>query len=481
MSTQTPGPTAAGGDSRMSVNGGSRRLNPLYFAAWRWHFYAGLYVIPFLIMLSVTGIVMVWFSAIAPEYGERLHLAAEGSALSVTQQAEKAAAHAGGEVTRYIAPYGPENPALFRVAVGEGAQIVALNPYSGEVLRSTVEGDTWEELADTIHGTLMMTGEAKVWGDLMIEISASLGLLLVVSGLYLALPRNGKTWRDMLVPDLGAKGRAFWKSLHLVIGTWMSVVLVFFLITGLSWAGIWGGKFVQAWSTFPAEKWDNVPLSDATHASMNHTAVEEVPWALEQTPMPESGSDVGVTGTAAGAAVDLVSLVGLARDLGFDARFQLNLPQGETGVWTISRDSMSNDSPDPTSDRTVHVDRFTGKVLADVGFADYSPAGKAMAVGIPLHMGLMGLWNAVLNIGICLVLILVSVASVVMWLKRRPSGAARLAAPPRPELVPLTKGMVLIALVLSMAFPVLGLTLLVVLAFDLLVLSAVPPLKRALS
>ena len=67
-------------------------------------------------------------------------------------------------------------------------------------------------------------------------------------------------------------------------------MLVFFLVSGLSWANIWGGKFVQAWSTFPAEKWDNVPLSDATHASMNHTPKEEVPWALEQTPMPESGS-----------------------------------------------------------------------------------------------------------------------------------------------------------------------------------------------
>ena len=73
------------------------------------------------------------------------------------------------------------------------------------------------------------------------------------------------------------------------------------------------------------------------------------------------------------------------------------------------------------------------------------------------------------------------VASVVMWLKRRPAGAARLAAPPRPDLVPLSRGMLLIALVMSMAFPVLGLTLLAVLAFDLLVLGAMPPLKRALS
>ena len=29
--------------------------NRLYFAAWRWHFYAGLYVIPFMLMLAVTS------------------------------------------------------------------------------------------------------------------------------------------------------------------------------------------------------------------------------------------------------------------------------------------------------------------------------------------------------------------------------------------------------------------------------------------
>jgi uncharacterized iron-regulated membrane protein len=27
----------------------------LYRAVWRWHFYAGLFVIPFLLMLAVTG------------------------------------------------------------------------------------------------------------------------------------------------------------------------------------------------------------------------------------------------------------------------------------------------------------------------------------------------------------------------------------------------------------------------------------------
>ena len=33
----------------------------LYRAMWRWHFYAGLYVIPFLLMLAVTGFFMMLF------------------------------------------------------------------------------------------------------------------------------------------------------------------------------------------------------------------------------------------------------------------------------------------------------------------------------------------------------------------------------------------------------------------------------------
>ena len=31
------------------------RTRGLYGAVWRWHFYAGLFVVPFLLMLAVTG------------------------------------------------------------------------------------------------------------------------------------------------------------------------------------------------------------------------------------------------------------------------------------------------------------------------------------------------------------------------------------------------------------------------------------------
>lgn len=452
----------------------------LYFAAWRWHFYAGLYVIPFLLMLSLTGALIVWFTAVAPEYGDRIGLTPSGTPLSVTQQIEVAvAAHPGSMADKYVTPIDAAKPALVRLQTPEGARMLAVDPYSGRIAADRPEAGTWNDWLTDIHGTLLIGGDGGA-GDVLIEIAASLGLLLVVTGLYLAWPRNGRGLAEMFVPRLSAKGRALWKSLHLTAGSWVSVVLVFFLISGLAWASIWGGRFVQAWSTFPAEKW-GAPLSDKTHADMNHTAVKEVPWTLELAPLPQSGSQVGVALLPEGTPVTFETIVAGARALGFDARVQVTSPGDDTGVWTLSRDSMSYDSPDPTADRTVHIDQYTGKVLADVRYADYPLAGKAMAVGIALHEGQMGWWNVALNWAFCAANWLICISGLVMWWKRRPAGALRLAAPPAPADVPLARGVVLIALVLSMAFPVLGLTLLAMLALDLIVLSNIPPLKRLLT
>ena len=458
---------------------GASRTNPLYFAVWRWHFYAGLYVVPFLIMLALTGFAMMWFTAIAPEYGDRLAVQAAAQALSLADQEQSAVASVPGAtgISGYTAPYDAMTPALFSVLDADGGvQVVALDPYRGLALRVTPEGGTWHAFAEKIHGT-MMIGKA---GDRLIEIAASLGLLMVVTGVYLWWPRNGVRLRDLLAPRLSARGRVFWKSVHSVTGAWTAVLLVFFFLTGLAWAGVWGEKFVQAWSTFPAAKWDDVPLSDATHASMNHSG-KDVPWALEQTPLPESGSEAGVAGLPEGAAVTLDSVAALARQIGFDGRFRLTPPAQDTGVWTVSQDSMSYDSADPTADRTVHIDRYSGRLLADVRFADYSLPGKAMAVGIALHEGQTGLWNVVMNGFFCLAVLFLCLSGMVMWWRRRPADGLRLAAPPVPVAPPLLRGVVLTALLMSMAFPMLGLTLLAVLALDLVVARLLPGVKAAVS
>ncbi|MBK6736489.1 MAG: PepSY domain-containing protein [Haliea sp.] len=94
--------------------------------------------------------------------------------------------------------------------------------------------------------------------------------------------------RRQAAPAQESSRRGIWRRWHLLTGLYSAVLLCFFLLSGLAWTNIWGGKFVQAWSSFPAEKWGPLSLSGVNHAAMNHGVAKEVPWGLEQTPLPAS-------------------------------------------------------------------------------------------------------------------------------------------------------------------------------------------------
>jgi uncharacterized iron-regulated membrane protein len=423
----------------------------LYRAVWRWHFYAGLFVVPFLLVLAATGLIMVYGNSIETFLGKKYHVAPGGERASITAQAQAALdAIPGGTLKLYVSPPSGERASVFIVNANDKDQVVAVDPHGPAVLGTIVKDETWFYWANHIHGTLLI-GTA---GDRLIEIAAGLGIVLVLTGFYLWWPR-GNGFLRALIPDLALRGRALWKELHATAGFYGGVVLLFFFVSGLSWSGVWGEKYVQAWSTFPAAKWDNVPLSDDVHAKMNHGALKEVPWALEQTQMPMSGSEAGAAGLAHGVPVNLDTVAAFAKANGFDTQFRINVPQDEKGVFTISADSMDADTTSPTGDRTVHIDRYTGKILADVRFADYSLPGKAMAVGIALHEGTMGWWNTALNVAFCLTFIFLCVSGVVMWWKRRPAGALGAPLYPRDYRVP--KAIVVIGALVAVLFPLTGL------------------------
>lgn len=435
----------------------------LYRAVWRWHFYAGLLVLPFLLVLAVTGLIMLYGNSVETFLGPKHTIAAAGERASFAVQAAAAQkAVAESTLKMLVVPSAPDRANLVVVTAGGQDHVVSIDPHGPAVIGSVIKDQTWFYWADKIHGTLLI-GDV---GDWIQEIAAGLGLVLVLTGIYLWWPRNGRDLRAALVPNLAARGRALWKELHQATGFLMSLVLVFFFVTGLAWTGVWGKKIVQAWSTFPAEKWDNVPLSDATHASMNHGALKEVPWALEQTPMPVSGSKAGIDGVPEGTPVNIDSIAALARQIGFNEQFRVNVPSGKEGVYTISADSMEGDTTNPMGDRTVHVDQYTGKILAEVRFSDYSPAGKAMAVGIALHQGNLGLWNTALNMLFCLAVIFMAVSGAVMWWKRRPAGRIGVPAYPRNYRAP--TAILAIAAVVCALLPLTGLAIIAFSIIDFL-------------
>ncbi|MEO5796950.1 MAG: PepSY domain-containing protein [Rhodoferax sp.] len=469
VSTPNPNPNRPPGPP-----GASR----FYALAWRWHFYAGLYVVPFLVMLALTGLVMVFFTGFQNRLGMTTYVVPQGQALAVSAQARPVLAQfPTAQLKEYIAPKTPEVPSWFLMVHDGVTDAVAVNPYTAEILKVVNKDSTVFAWAEKIHGKLLL-GDI---GSYFVEVAAGLGIVMIVTGLYLFWPRQQSRWSEVLVPDWQAQGRKWWKSLHASLGFWLSVVLFLFLLTGMSWTGVWGAKLVQPWSTFPASKWDAVPTSDATHASLNSGGLHDVPWGLEQTPLPVSGSSAGTPGIHAGEAVNLDGVAALAQRLGFAGQYHINVPQDATGVYSISADTMSGDLHNPFHDRFVHVDRYTGRILAQVGYADYAPVAKAMAVGIALHQGDVGLWSACANVLFCLAVITLCASGIVMWWMRRPQGSGRLAAPSVPAQAPLWKGGAVVMLLTALAFPLAGGVLLAVLLLDWLLISRVSALKTVLS
>lgn len=456
---------AAAADSR-------RQAKRRYLTVWRWHFYAGLFVTPFLLILACTGIAMLLLANLDGRDGERLHIERGAAVRPLSVQAEAARQAVNpdsGSVVTYIAPRSADQVAVFRVNDGDRAVMAAVNPYTAEVLKTYPRNQSAYHVADEIHGDLLL-GSA---GDYLIETAASLTVLLLLSGLYLGWAKQGGV-RALLFPPR-AKGRARWRNLHGAAGAWVSLVLLAFCLSGIAWAGIWGGKMVQAWSQFPAGKFGVAPLPESdvqTYGQLlNDGKTKEVPWVLELTPMPVSGSTLGDNGIHPNEPITLETVDRFAREIGFAGRYHLSLPQGERGVWTLAQDSMSYDGNSPFIDRTVHIDQYSGRILGDIRYDDYNAFGKFMAVSIALHMGTLGWWSVAANVLFCLLVMFIGISGWVMWWQRRPHGAAGLVPPGSGLQLPVWWAAAVPLLLTALLFPTALIAIAVVWLSDKLLLS----------
>ena len=118
--------------------------------------------------------------------------------------------------------------------------------------------------------------------------------------------------------------------------------------------------------------------------------------------------------------------------------------------------------------RVVHLDRYSGAVLADIGYDDYGGVGRVTEWGISLHTGRQFGWiNQLVMLAGCLAIVALAVSAIVMWWKRRPQG--RVAAPPRRQGDRAAAGAIAVGVLLGAAYPLLGASMLLALVVDALV------------
>ncbi len=446
-------------------------FGPWYRAVWRWHFYAGVFVIPFLLMLALSGLLMLISKPLEPLlHQELITVTPAGTPLSgSTLLARVSERYPDAVVSLYLPPSTAEQSARFSVmdaAPGHADHnapsiTVYLNPYSGEILGTQDPAATWYMRLKNFHGSLFL-GD---FGDSVIEIAAGFAVLMVLTGLYLAWP--GRNWQKS-VSQRQVSDREKWRRVHRFIGLFIAIPLLFFLISGLAWTNVWGGKLVQAWSSLPGTHYV-VTQPELTHQSMQQAGINPIPWALEKTPMPASNP-----GTA---SYGLDELVAFARKQGF-SHYRVHLPQGDTGVWTISATTIAGDVTNPFAERIVHLDQFSGEVLAELTFADYPAMGKAMAAFIPLHQGDLGFWNWLLNMALVMVVVVLIVTGTTLWWKRRPKQVLMLSPPEASPSV--SKKVIACSLLVALCFPLSAAVLAVVIMVDWLLLSRIYWLRAAI-
>jgi uncharacterized iron-regulated membrane protein len=450
-----------------------------YRVIWRWHFYAGLLVIPIMVMLAVTGIIYLFKPQLdALMYPQ--HVTPAGAFISLEQQLERVTtAYPAATISQIRPPAAPDRSSEVSLETAEGQNLtVFVNPYTGQVLGARDDDNNLQEWAVTMHGSMMI----GTTGDVLIELAACWGLVLVLTGLYLWWPRRANAVLGTLIPRLQTKNkRIFWRDLHAVPGFWGAILIAFMIISGLPWAGFWGDTFAQVWNRYPSNMWDDVPTSEMPAATLNEQ-VKTVPWAVEITPLPIS--TLPHTGHDHGSGhehehefepIGVDAVAAFAAQQHAPPGYTISLPEGIEGVYTISAFP-----PDPRDQMTIHLDQYSGAVLADIRWKDYSIVPKAVEMGIALHQGTFGgLVNQLVMLAVCLLIILLSVSGGIMWWLRRPKG--RLGAPAMPANFPLWRGAVLILLVLAVIFPLVGASLLVALALDYLLVQRVPALQRVLN
>ena len=424
-----------------------------YRMVWRWHFYAGLIVMPVLMLMALTGGLYLFQDQIEGAINRPL-LTVEARSQSLLPEAWAHAASAAtpGRVTAVATPADPTRSAQVMIKTPSGAsRTVYIDPHTGRVLGHIDNGGIMQ-VVKRLH-SLDIAGPIA---NLMVEVVAGWAIVMVATGIVLWWPKGVK---GGVVTVRGKPNqRLFWRDSHAVIGIFAGVIIVFLAATGMPWSAFWG-KEVRSITTQAG--WGRPPAPNAIDVHADHNPGRRlVPWALEETAMGE------MPGMDHHARLTLNDAVMAADAAHLPRPYIVGLPKGKIDAWTASYLPVRAEGM-----RTLYLSPSTGEVLGDVGFSRFGPAAKAIEWGIAVHQGKeFGLINKLVMLAGCIAIWLLGISAIVMWWKRRPKG--RLAAPPRPIDKRTYKALAAVVVPLGLLYPLVGASMLIVLALDLAVSRA---------
>jgi len=436
---------------------------PLHRPLWRWHFYAGLFVIPFIRRLSVTGAAFL-FKPQLDRWQERgwrgLPVAERVDADA--QVAAALTAFPDASFHYYRVPQTPSDAAIVHVGLPHGGmRDVAVSPR-GEVIGSANPDNHISAWLAKIHGSLLI-GRA---GGIIVELAASWAIVMILTGLYLWWPR-GRGLAGVVWPRLGLGGRMALRDLHAVTGFWVSGFALVLLLTALPWTDVWA----QGFRAVRAEMGWVQGAQDWKSGATDHHAAHDHRAMAKANPAPVAVGD--------GPRVALDRIVLRARNENLPAPViiqppgapnMFGPPNGDT--WTLTTQTQNRPLV-----RKVSYDVVTGIEVSRSGFADKHVIDRIVGIGIAWHEGaLFGIVSQLIGVFTALMLITLAVSGFLMWRRRKPDDA--LGAPSLPRDPAKLRGVAAIVLLLAALLPLLAASLILLWIVDRLILPRLPRAAR---
>lgn len=420
-------------------------LSGPYRAVWRWHFYAGLLVLPFLMLMALTGGLYLFKAEIDDAiYRPLAVVPVAASMTSPDQWAATARLRTGGEVASLLLPDRPDRAVQVAVRMPAGEQRrVFVDPHTGRVTGVTA----WIGVTDTIKRlhSLEAFGPAM---NILVEIVAGWAMILVATGLYLWWPR-GRAVGVIAVRSTDLRRRPFWRDLHAVTGLYAGGVIFFLAFTGMPWSAVWGETALNLMRANGLGR----PAAPAAAGPWAHAAHDDAPggvgWTMGGAVLPAHGH----------GAPSLAAVVARADAERLARPYLVSIPKSEGLAFTAARQNVRVEDA-----RILYIDG-AGAVRADIAYDRFGWGARAFEWGIAVHQGTQyGQVNRLVMLAGCIAIWLLAISGLIAWWKRRPSG--RLAAPVAPPGPRVRAAVLGIVLPLCLLYPLTGLSLLVAVLLD---------------
>lgn len=375
-----------------------------YRALWRWHFHAGLFCIPFVLVLALSGSIYLFkpqIDAFADRGVDSLEVT-DRRASGEAQIAAAIASLAGSKLFVYEIPREADDAVRVHLYAPDGTgRIVYVHPETLAILKSVPHTARLTEFVRTLHGELL-SGRT---GSLIVELAACWAIIMILTGLYLWWPRDTNGAAGVLYPRLGGGRRIFWRDLHAVTGIWVSSLVLFLLITALPWTTVWGAGFTELRALAePTQKKD---------------------WSSGRADEHAAHLRDMQSGATLATPIGVDAIVQRVNALGLDPPVRLYLPSERQPFWRVRSETQNRPRV-----RELELDGRTGALLRERGFADKPLVDRVVGIGVAAHEGqLFGPANQALGLFAALGLITLCVSAIVMWWRRRPDGSLGIPAP----------------------------------------------------